>query len=153
MPKFTAPEREIIKTLVASLSLKRIPDLEILKEVERQTHKSISQRYLTAIKQQIKADTFKWYSQLRESRFDFLYQYKERINEIMDLQKRHYKIVEDNSNNPSIQQTSLAELHKLSITLSNLYEVAPVIVNSLDGKDNDNNSISSIPQQDKEIIV
>ena len=31
--------------------------------------------------------------------------------------------------NPQIQQTSLAELHRLSITLSNLYDVAPTIIN------------------------
>jgi hypothetical protein len=33
-----------------------------------------------------------------------------------------------NEDNPQIQQTSLAELHRLSVTLSNLYDVAPTIV-------------------------
>ena len=28
-----------------------------------------------------------------------------------------------------VQQTSLAELHRLSITLSNLFDVAPTIIN------------------------
>ena len=33
-----------------------------------------------------------------------------------------------NEDNPQIQQTSLAELHRLSVSLSNLYDVAPTIV-------------------------
>ena len=33
-----------------------------------------------------------------------------------------------NEDNPQVQQTSLAELHRLSITLSNLYDVAPTII-------------------------
>ena len=46
-------------------------------------------------------------------------------------QKKHHEIIESNKHNPQIQQTSLAELHKLSITLSNLYDVAPSIVNGI----------------------
>jgi len=131
MPKFTAPEREIIKTLVASLSLKRIPDLEILGEIERQTHKPISQRYLTDIKQLIKRENFHWYKTLRESQYDFLHEYKERINEIMDLQRYHQQIINNDREPTPVKQTSLAELHRLSITLSNLYDVAPGIVNGI----------------------
>ena len=40
----------------------------------------------------------------------------------------HHEIIESNEHNPQIQQTSLAELHKLSITLSNFYDVASDIV-------------------------
>ena len=40
----------------------------------------------------------------------------------------HHEIIELNKHNQSIQQTSLAELHKLSITLSNFYDVASDIV-------------------------
>ena len=52
---------------------------------------------------------------------------KERIIEIIWLQRKHHKIIEDNPQNPSIQQTSLAELHKLNLTLSNYFDVAPDI--------------------------
>jgi hypothetical protein len=43
----------------------------------------------------------------------------------MDLQRRHYKIIDDNANNASIQQVSLAALHKLNVTLSNYYDIVP----------------------------
>lgn len=69
----------------------------------------------------------------------------------MWLQKKHNEIIKNNPDNPTIQQTSLAELHKLNITLSNYYDVTPTILNLNIGSKNDN----PIPntQQDKEIIV
>ena len=71
----------------------------------------------------------------------------------MSLQKKHHQIIDSNEHNPQIQQTSLAELHRLSITLSNLYDVAPTIIGV--GKDA---TISITPelrqaQQQTKIIV
>jgi hypothetical protein len=42
MPKFTDAERRNIMNLVACLSIKIIPEPEIIKEVERQTNKTVS---------------------------------------------------------------------------------------------------------------
>jgi hypothetical protein len=149
VPKYTTAERELIKTIVSILTIKRIPDSDIKDEIQRQTGKSINRKSLWHIRQQIKHESLKWYSQLRQGEYEYIHEFKERINEIMDLQRRHYLIIEDNPNNPAIQQTSLAELHKLSITLSNLYDVAPTIVNPV--KQNQNDNTVSISQKD--IIV
>ena len=65
---------------------------------------------------------------MREGEYEYIHEFKERINEILDLQKQHHEIIIRNEDNPQIQQTSLAELHRLSITLSNLYDVAPTII-------------------------
>ena len=65
---------------------------------------------------------------MREGEYEYIHEFKERINEILFLQKKHHQIIDTNELNPQIQQTSLAELHRLSITLSNLYDVAPTII-------------------------
>jgi CHAD domain-containing protein len=65
---------------------------------------------------------------MREGEYEYIHEFKERINEILFLQKKHHQIVMRNEDNPQIQQTSLEELHRLSVTLSNLYDVAPTIV-------------------------
>jgi hypothetical protein len=145
--KFTNAERVLVKNLVATLSIKRIPDLEIIEEIRRQTKKTITRTGLFLIRKSIKRDSYKWYCELREGQYEYLYEFKERINEIVDLQRRHYRIIEDNPNNPGIQQTSLVELHKLNITLSNYFDVAPTITNL---RENDNNTI---PVAQKDIIV
>ena len=68
---------------------------------------------------------------MREGEYEYIHEFKERINEIIVLQKKRHQIIDPNEHNPQIQQTSLAELHRLSITLSNLFDVAPTIVNDV----------------------
>jgi hypothetical protein len=106
-----------------------VPDKEIIKAIFEQTNKSITDRYLSTIRQQIKKESYHWYKTMREGEYEYLHEFKERINEIMDLQKQHHEIIESNKHNPSIQQTSLAELHRLNITLSNYVDVLPDIIN------------------------
>jgi hypothetical protein len=110
------------------LSIKRIPEQEIIKAVFDQTNETISERYLYAIKLQIKRESYQWYKTMREGQYEYVHEFKERINEILFLQKKHHQIIDNNEHNPTVQQTSLAELHRLSITLSNLYDVAPTII-------------------------
>ena len=120
MSKFTSVEKNQIKNIVALMSIKRIPDLEIIKSIFDQTNKTMSVRNLTRVKQQIKKESLNWYKQLREGEYEYLYEFKERIDEIINLQKKHHEIVESRIEPTTVKQTSLAELHKLSITLSNL---------------------------------
>jgi hypothetical protein len=149
--KYTNEERTLVKSIVANLTIKRIPDNEIIKDVFNQTNKTISRSGLYNVRQQIKRDSYKWYQTLRQGEYEYIHEFKERINEIMWLQKKHNEIIKNNPNKPEIQQTSLAELHKLNITLSNYFDVAPRILNKGTIEKNDN-TISN-PQQDKEIIV
>jgi alpha-galactosidase/6-phospho-beta-glucosidase family protein len=110
------------------MTLKRIPDPEIIKEIEKQTNSTFTRFGLYQVKQQIKKESYDWYKSMREGQYEYIHEFKERINEIMDLQKQHHEIIESNKHDPQIQQTSLAELHRLTITLGNLYDVAPSII-------------------------
>jgi hypothetical protein len=148
--KYTNAERALVKSIVGSLTIKRVPESEIIKEVYRQTNKTISRSGIYNVKQQIKRDSFKWYQTLRQGEYEYVHEFKERINEIYFLQKKHYEIIENNANSPSIQQVSLAELHKLNITLSNYFDVAPTIVTN-SNRENDNSLPISL--KDKDIIV
>ena len=126
MSKFTYAERATIKSIVATLSIKRIPEAEILREIERQTDKVVSRRFLANVKQQIKKESSKWYSQLRQSEYEYIFEFKERVNEIVHLQRRHYQIV-DSDVTATVKQASLAALHKLNVTLSNSYDIVPYL--------------------------
>jgi len=150
MSKFNRYEKQQIKNIVATLTIKRLPDQLIIQHIKNTTGKTVSRVHLFHVRQRLKKESYDWYETLREGEYEYLYEFKERINEIMDLQRRHYRIIEDNSNNPAIQQTSLAELHRLNITLSNYFDVAPTIVSN-PVKQNQNDSSISISQ--KNIIV
>jgi hypothetical protein len=83
MPKFTSAERILIKSIVAPLSIKRIPEPEIMKEVYTQTNKTISRSHLFYIKQQIKKESYHWYKTMREGEYEYIHEFKERIDEIL----------------------------------------------------------------------
>ena len=129
MPKFRSDERAYIKNIVANCTITRQSDNDIIKEIERQIGKSISLKQIYNIRQSIKKESFDWYRDLQQGKYEYIHQFRTRIREVLDLQKRHYSIV----NNPSmpihVKQLSLFELHKLNITLANYYDVAPEIIN------------------------
>ena len=66
MPKYTHEERAQIKSIVATLSLKRIPEDEIIQVVFHQTNKTISRMTLHNIRQQIKRESYDWYKVMRQ---------------------------------------------------------------------------------------
>src|SRR6476619_2623780 len=128
MPKFTSAERILVKSIVASLSIKRIPEDQIVAEIYNQTKKTLTKSGLFYVKEAIKKESFKWYKTMREGEYEYIHEFKERINEIMSLQKKHHEIVDSPTEPTTVKQTSLAELHRLNITLSNYFDVAPDII-------------------------
>ena len=129
MGKFTNEERALIKKIVATLSIKRIPDPEIIKEVYQQTHKTISRITLFNVRKAIKKESYHWYKTMREGQYEYIHEFKERINEILSLQKLHRQIIDSSTAPTTVKQTSMAELHRLNVTLSNYFDVAPDIIN------------------------
>ena len=127
MGKFTFAERTLIKSIIAFLTIKRIPETEI-NEIFRQTNKTISSVALFKIKKRIKKESYQWYKTMREGEFEYIHEFKERIDEILWLQKKHHEIIDSPTEPTSNKQISLAELHKLNITLSNYFDVAPTII-------------------------
>jgi hypothetical protein len=65
---------------------------------------------------------------MREGEYEYIHEFKERISEIMDLQKRHHEIIDSDKEPTTVKQASMAELHKLNITLSNYFDIAPDII-------------------------
>jgi hypothetical protein len=128
MPKFTSAERTTVKSTVAALTIKRIPESEIIKAIFDQTNKTITTRYLSTIRQQIKRESYHWYKTMRDGEYEYIHEFKERISEIMDLQKMHHAIIDSETEPTTGKQTSMAELHRLNITLSNYFDVAPDII-------------------------
>ena len=76
---------------------------------------------------------------MREGEFEYIHEFKERIDEIQWLQKKHHEIIGSPTESTSTKQTSLAELHRLNITLSNYFDVAPDIIGN-------GHSISTTPE-------
>ena len=84
-----------------------------------------------SIRQQIKKESYDWYIRLRESKYEYLHEFKERINEILWFQQKHHEIINSDIEPTPIKQASMNELHRLNITPANYFEVAPAIINGI----------------------
>jgi len=131
VPKFTSAGRTLVKSIVANLTIKRIADQDIIKVIFDQTNKTITDRYLRTIRQQIKRESYHWYKTMRDGQYEYIHEFKERINEILSLQKLHHQIIDSPTEPTTVKQISMAELHRLNITLSNYFDVAPSIINDI----------------------
>jgi hypothetical protein len=87
MPKFTCTERMTVKNIVAMLTIKRIPDSEIIKSIFDQIGKTTTVSNLTRIKQEIKRDSYQWYKTMREGEYEYIHEFRERIKEIEPSRK------------------------------------------------------------------
>lgn len=128
MGKFTNEERPIVKNIIATLTIKQIPDPQIIKQIYDQTRKTITRQALYDLRQSIKRDSYNWYKTMREGQYEYIHEFKERINEILWLQRKHHEILDSDKEPTTVKQSSMAELHRLNITLSNYFDVAPDII-------------------------
>ena len=129
--KFTIGERTLIKNIVATLSIEKTPNHQIIQEIYQKTHKIVTRKEIYNVRQRIKKDSYQWFKTVHEGQYEYIREFKERIEEILWLQMKHHNIIDKKQNSPQVQQTSLAELHRLNVTLSNYFDVAPSIVNGI----------------------
>ena len=108
--KFPHKERESIKSIVAALMIKRIADSDIIKVIFDRTGKTITDRYLRTIRQQIKRESYQWYEAMREGEYEYIHEFKERINEILSLQKLHHQIIDSPTEPTTVKHISLKSL-------------------------------------------
>jgi hypothetical protein len=66
-----------------NLSIKRIPDQEIITEVYNEINKTLSKSSLYHVRQQIKKESYHLYKIMREGESEYIDQFKEQINEIV----------------------------------------------------------------------
>jgi hypothetical protein len=149
MSKFTYEERSTIKSIVAALTIKRIPDNEIIEEIHKVTNKTVTRKTVYNIRNKIKKESYDWYKTLREGEYEYIHEFKDRINEIIWLQRKHHEIIEKNVNLPQIQQASLVELHKLNVTLSNYFDVVPDIIGNSSLPTSSQNQSKTEPTSEK----
>ena len=131
MSSFTKDERVLIKNIIAKLSIKKVSSAEIIEEVYQKINKTITSKEIYNVRQSIKKDSYQWFKTRAEGQYDYVREFKERVEEILWLLIKHHSIIEKNDHSPQIQQTSLAELQKLNTILSNYFNVAPGIVNGI----------------------
>ena len=125
MRKFTNIQREHFRHLVLDCIVQRLTTQESLEYVKDKLGSEIRPDHFNHVRAELKQDVRKNLKHLQKDRFAYVREFFDRIEEIRYIQKRLWKLMEENPDNPILQKGCLSELHQSTITLGNLYDTLP----------------------------
>jgi hypothetical protein len=131
-------DRQYVRGTIHNLSLSRWTDQEIVDYLRDEKKMEITRSTVNSIKNQIEKQAEKWYMELRESRYKYVASYKERIDSLFSYQKKLHEIVKDRSEAyPEIAIRAISELHRIEISVFNLFKQLPNLGLVEDANQND----------------
>ena len=128
MRKFTDIQKEHFKHLVLDCIVQRLTTQESLQYVKDKLGSEIGADHFNHVRAQLKQDVKKNLKHLQKDRFAYIREFFDRIEEIRFIQKRLWKMIQDNPDKPILQKSCLSELHQSTITLCNLYDALPAVI-------------------------
>ena len=128
MRKFTDIQKEHFKHLVLDCIVQRFATQESLQYVKDRLDVEIGADHFNHVRAQLKQDVKKILKHLQKDRFAYIREFFDRIEEIRFIQKRLWRMIEDNPDKPILQKSCLSELHQSTITLCNLYDALPAAI-------------------------
>ena len=127
--KLTKSDKEYVKGLIHNLALQRLTNQEITEHLQSKGL-DIARSTVCTIRNKIEKETEKWYIELRESRYRYLATYKERLDSLMSYKRKLNNIVEICTSNSIYHDTvikAISELHKIELSIFNIWKQLPVI--------------------------
>jgi hypothetical protein len=118
----TEEQRENIKDTVVECIIKRYSRDETLIHIKDKLGVEVMIHDYNQIRGELKRELGTNLKHLQRDRFAYRREYFKRIEEIRLIQKKLWKIVDENQDKPDLQKGCLTELNQSTITLGNLYE-------------------------------
>jgi hypothetical protein len=128
MRKFTNLQKEHFRHLVLDCIVQRLTTQESLLYVKDKLGSEIGADHFNHVRAELKRDVKKNLRYLQKDRFAYVRELFDRIEEIRYIQKRLWKLLEDNPDKPFLQKSCLSELHQSTLTLCNLYDALPAAI-------------------------
>jgi hypothetical protein len=130
MRKFTNIQKEHFRHLVLDCIVQRLTTQESLQYIKDKLGSEIGADHFNHVKAQLKQDVKKNLRYMQKDRYAYVRTLFDRRDEIMFIQKRLWKLMEDNPDKPILQKSCLSELHQSTITLCNLYDALPAVLSA-----------------------
>jgi hypothetical protein len=133
--KFNNDQKDLFKRLVLDTILQRLTIDESLDYINTKLKAKydieIGSDYVKRIKTELKHDSQKELNHLRKNRLSYMnHLFFERIDEVKNMQRKLWEIITDNQEeNLDVVIRSISELHKLSQSLCQMYEMLPLLGN------------------------
>jgi hypothetical protein len=129
LSKLTKPQREELKSLVATASLRRLTAKETSAFVQQQLGFSISEDHIRRVRMYIKQDCAKETLLLQKDVGYFLQRmFFDRVAELEYQQKVLHQVIDNDKNkdNPDVQIKAVNALHAITETMTRLYTSLPL---------------------------
>jgi hypothetical protein len=127
LSKFTNEERRYLKQLVQEGIVRRFTNKEVLVHIKKEIGKNITIKQITRIKKDIKNEASSWISSLAKTDHAYINEYKLRIHELESNQKELWRLYYESNTNTTQKIMIQEKLAKITIYLTQLYDVLPVI--------------------------
>ena len=127
MSKFTIEERRYLKQLVQEAIVRRFTNNEAIVHIKKEIGKNITVKQVTRIKKDIKNEASSWISSLAKTDYAYFNEYKLRIHELESNQKELWRLYYESKTNTTQKIMIQEKLAKITVYLTQLYDVLPVI--------------------------
>jgi hypothetical protein len=131
-------QKEHLKEFVVECIIKRYTPEESLTYIKDKLGVEVGAHDYNRIRGELKRELGKNLKHLQRDRYAYGREHFKRIEEIRLIQKKLWKLIDENPDRPILQKSCLSELYQSTMTLANLYES----INNLDQRD-------SLDQKDK----
>lgn len=121
---FTKLEREYVKGIVYNLSFQRLTDQEIVQWLYDEKQIDIDRSTISRMRNQAESKAEKWYIELRNSTYQYIATYKERIDSLLSYQKKLHEII-SSSEKDEVKIRAISELHSIEMDIFNLWQQLP----------------------------
>jgi Sigma-54, DNA binding domain. len=137
--KYSKSEKVYLKSIIGTLALEKQSDKEIQEYLINEKKIDVDRTTVTKYRRQIQASAYKWYNELRASKFLYIAHFKERIDTIYRVQKNLWDIVNNPEESTTERRGALSEIHHTEKTLSGLYDISRYLTDRI-MKDYERNS-------------
>ena len=128
MRKFTNIQKEHFRNIVLDCIVQRLTTQESLRYIKDKLGSEIGADHLNHVRAELKQDVKNDLTRLQKDRFAYVREFFDRIEEIRYIQKRLWKLMEDNPDKPILQKSCLSELHQSILSLCNLYDALLAVI-------------------------
>lgn len=149
--RFTVEQRKKIKSLVLEGVCQHKTTGDIRRYIKENIGFEISEAETKRYRQGLRKEAHQWINVLAKSKYEYIAEYRQRIQEVENNQKELWRLYYDPRSSYELKRQCQMDLAKLSSMLMDMYDAMP-IVNEIvrrksiidDDNDNSNNSIDSV---------
>jgi hypothetical protein len=152
--RFTVEQRKKIKTLVLEGICQHKTTGDIRHYIKENIGFEISEAETKRYRQALRKEAHQWITVLAKSKYEYIAEYRQRIQEVENNQKELWKLYNDPRSSYELKRQCQMDLARLSSMLMNMYDAMPIVNEIIRRKSiidyddnissNDNNSIDSV---------